>query len=144
MSSIKLTFRSIYNLAEQLPRLDAYMKDGIPQPFDFDENTRWNIGKNLKVVTAARQDAIDRVTAKTRELSPKAGKISEETVEIRNAYADWEKDFLNTEVEVTGILMLKRSKVYANKNPIPGTVTSALMDIMEDDGAPAAAPEKKS
>ena len=131
---IKLTFMQVVNLSDALPQLDGYMSDGKATPFKLDHNTRWNYGKNLGIFNDDTKKIQEGRDTEIRRVSPTNLNVSKEPKEVQEAYAKWSKDYYNTIIEVPGVLKLKRSKLYAHDNPIPGTVIAALMPIIEDDG----------
>lgn len=138
--TITLPLSELLLLDRALPFLDGNQKEGAIVPYELDHKTRWNISKNIKIIGAEVALWDEKRTAKIAEVSPVIKDASKESVEVQFAYQSWYREMMKLPVEVSGLLLLKRSVVYGNNNKIPGTVGSALLPVIEDDGEPVEAP----
>lgn len=150
---LKLKISEILEISHGLPKLDGYFSKGNTVPFEFDENTRWNIGKNIKIIRAETEHWEERRIKKLKEVSPKLMDISAESPEVNEQWREWYQEAVKTIVEVNGLLMLKRAaliggvalpgadaKAKSPVNPIAGTALANLMPLIIDDVTPAEKP----
>lgn len=140
-STKKLKLGEVIEVYEALLKMDGFMRDGKANPYDFDEQTKWNIPKNIRVLKPEYDQWEETRIAKVRELSPEHLNLNRETPSKFESFRSWAAKKRSLETEVTGLLTLKRSNLM-KAGPIPSTVISDLMAIIEDDGTPHP-PEKK-
>lgn len=135
----KLKISEIIAINEGMKRLDHPVDENYPS---YDNGTRWNIAKNLKLLAADIEIYDTQRVAKIRKLSPEKLDLSKEAMPAQEEFRVWNDEFLKTEVEVGGLLKIKRSKLNLDANQTPFSVLVAIMPIVDDDGEPAATPAK--
>ena len=122
MAPKPLTLNKIINCNSSLLNLKS---------FKFDPDTIWDIGVNVHALSAPMNKWYFDRQAKIAELSPKKNNISAEKPEIQILFANWLKEAGEAVIEVSGIIPLKKSKLLANENQIPGLELSYLMCIID-------------
>ena len=136
---MELTIEQIIGLFNRFKGLNGYeqvienngVKTAIFSPYQFDGSTCWNIAKNLNVLRKHVTDYEDAKKLLATSFSIVEDiqkndpvKLAEFTVEVYKLLA--------TKVEVKGVLKLKISGLFLDKNPIqPGTLAD-LADYIEE------------
>jgi len=126
-----LTFTQAANLLGGLKGLDGYTKldannRSTPVMYDFSGNTRKAIRKDI----AALQPKIDELTTVNRDIMVAAGivdmnKATVDQVAVTNKkWADATKDPIIVDLDV-----ITEADLNLDSNPIPGSVTAALVVI---------------
>ena len=136
---MELTLDQIITLFNRFKGLNGYeqvienngTKSAIFTPYQFDSSTCWNIAKNLNVLRKHVTDYEDAKKMLATSLSiveqvdkNDPAKLAEFTTEVYKLLA--------TKVEVKGVLKLKISGLFLDKNPIqPGTLADLAEHIEE-------------
>jgi len=136
---MELTLDQVITLFNRFKGLNGYeqvienngTKSAIFTPYQFDGSTCWNIAKNLNVLRKHVTDYEDAKKMLATSLSiveqvdkNDPAKLAEFTAEVYKLLA--------TKVEVKGVLKLKISGLFLDKNPIqPGTLAD-LADYIEE------------
>jgi hypothetical protein len=142
-STTKLTVGELIEVYDGLFKLDGYMKDGKANPFDFDEQTKWNIPKAMRILKEDYTKHTEDRDLKIKELSPVYMNLQREDPAKYETFRLWHKGQKKLSAgEYPGINKLKRSNLM-KAGPIPGSVIMDLMPIIEDDGETPAKPEDK-
>ena len=153
----KLSITKISLLEPALAALDGYHTEksaelGRRISFDFDPGTRYNIGKNLELSREVLRDFEKLRSEKIKEFSPELEDTEKESIEVQLAWNRWYREHTETDLEITGLLSIKLSKLLTGPkrkeagrevppkdNAIPGTSLAALIGagLIEDDLTPA-------
>lgn len=137
---VDLQIREIIELDSALRSLVGHNEQGGQVRYLFDEKTKWNITKNLRVLKDEIEQYNERRIEKVKELSPVLGDVDKEKPETRAAFYSFNDSLLRTEVTVTGLLKLKRSSLLRPdqdgfpRNNIAEAVLVNLMPVIDDDG----------
>ncbi len=119
--AIKLKLREVLAANSGFSRCDSVK----------DDSTRWNIVKNNKLLQA-ECDSYEEVRIKlVMELSPELKDVSKESSEVQQAFHARAKVLLNAEVEVAGLLMVKKTPLLEAKLPI--SVLEEIFPFIEED-----------
>ena len=128
---MKLTTTSALTLAQALPLLD---KSADGKPFALPGKVRWNIVKNLAILTRFSEDY-----EKTRQgiivaLTPEGGTaadIDKDPALIASFRAQI-KEILETDQEIPGLLTLALADLNLDANAIPVPVLLALQPLISE------------
>lgn len=132
--STTMTVRDLLDLFTNFRSLngaETVVKQGeservVPIAYQFDANACWNLAKNLGVL---KKHVKQFETSRSLALSglPKDSPTYEKDV------TDALNTLLDKEVEVSGLLKIKRSGLKLDKNAIPPGTLAALIDFIEED-----------
>lgn len=132
---MKLLYKELRSVLAAHRALDGLMKNGELDPYLFSCKVTWNKSKNLELL----EREVNRLEKIRREriaaISGGRGKNVPADKETQFAL-DWE-DFLETEVEINGLLKLSHEdlnvfdpKENPTGNKIPSTVLTALRPLI--------------
>lgn len=134
---IELTVTDILGVSAGLSALDGYNKvtekETAVVSYSFDDSTRWNIGKNKRILRAELDVFEETRVALIKELSPTTSNIAAESPEVQEQFNIRYKELMKRKVPLPGLLKLKKSSLLCeSKNPIPGSVLERLIPIIEE------------
>lgn len=145
--TMKFKIRAVLEIAAALKRLDGVVRGREPEPFEFAPKVIWNLAKNGTIF-----DREVEVYNKALRAAAAEAKIYEgDSLSPANAhkfagYKDKLEEMKDQDVEVPGVLTIKLSDLLgrpastASKiktNPIPASVLTGLMPIIEEDSVPS-------
>lgn len=127
-------------LRSLIPQLaDALLNmDGDPKkPFKYSVQTRYGLGKNLRILSTQVADFEKARQGKIREIAPADHSIKPGTPEMVRFSTEWDA-FMEETVEVKGILCIKLADLNLDSNELPIAVIAKLGPILIEDDAPSA------
>lgn len=134
--TMTMTIKEILEIKAGLASLDTFTalnerNESVEVPFQFYGLTRWKIAKNLAVCEKVERDfAQERNRLFKAYADPGTGKLEQGSENFKTATAQLE-DYANSEGPV--ILLLPRSDIVRDDQPVPAGVLACLMPIIEDD-----------
>lgn len=140
---MKLKISQINQLKEAIsslegtPRVVKIVTDGvssekiITEPFKFGGKIRWNLSKNLSILTH-KMEGFNKVRNDLlMEISEGAGLIKADDHERKIKFNQQLEEIINSEEDVSGILKLSEADLNLDENPIPLSAIVALQPILE-------------
>lgn len=139
---MKLKIAQIKRLLESLSKLDGYEavvevdgnKKVILKPYDLSGKVRWNISKNINILTDRMQGFSKVQNDLIVQISGGKNVIPKEDTEKVSEFIKQITEVVESEEDVGGLLVLSQAdlKLDSDKdiNPFPPTVISGLSELL--------------
>jgi hypothetical protein len=132
---MKLKISQINELKEAISGLEGTQEvhDGkvITKPFKLSGKTRWNLSKNLAILSRKMEGYEKVKNDLLLQISGGSGIIKEAEVEKIAEFTKQVREIITTEEEVDGLLKIKEEELKLDENPIPLAVLSSLSLLIE-------------